>query len=76
MAANANSNLDKTALKNKSPEDFRTQGLDIQFVRANALPTDPDRQLSFWSRRSRDSVRLSGEGCDTSMRSLIYPVTR
>lgn len=34
-------------LKQKSPESFRTQGFDIHFVRANALPADPDRQLSL-----------------------------
>lgn len=33
--------------KKKSPESFRTQGFDIHFVRANALPTDPGRQLSL-----------------------------
>lgn len=31
----------------KSPEGLRTQGFEIHFVRANALPTDPDRQLSL-----------------------------
>lgn len=31
----------------KSPEGLRTQGFKIQFVGANALPTDPDRQFSL-----------------------------